>query len=276
MSLANHAKKASEAAAATAATKPAVTEPIEGTATVVEETIAPVNQTAESQAAPSSNATEEKPAAAAAEAKTTEVTTASAPKPPAVSSGGGEMMTALQEDGFEGLKLGFGAFPGIVLPAEGRFKINGEEKFIGEAFSGRIHSSKPKWIVKVDTNDKDKEKYVYTYDNPRDPNAMTTGGTKVVDFIADVEASGQRTKVKDYLDVLFEIDECSEESLSPGDLVLLSIPDTSIKRFSGYLLQLQMRKTSPRDVITRVSVGAKITSVAKPYYPWSFKMDRQG
>ena len=270
MSLASHAKKPTAAPAATTAAD----DVIEGTATTVEDP-APVTA-AEPAAEPVAAA--EQPAASAAEEKTTTVATSSAPKPPAaVALGSSNVLQDLSQDGFEGLKLGFGAFPGIVLPSEGRFKVNGEEKFLGESFTGVIQGTKAKWIVKVDTTDKDKEKYVYTYSDPRDPNSLTTGGTKVVDFIADQEAAGLRCKVKDYVDVLFELAEVEDKSgaLAAGDLVMLSIPDTSIKRLSGYMVQLGMKKKGPRDVVTRVSVGAKVTSVANAYYPWSFKEEKQ-
>lgn len=269
MSLANHAKKASEAPVATATAAPAA--PAAAAGTVIEGTSHEVLE-AHPRADDVAAATDTPAADAVAEPKTTAVAEVRPASMPAPSKQTGGAIANLESEGFEGLKLGFGAFPGIVLPSEGRFKINGQENFIGEAFTGHIHSTKSKWIVKVDTQDKDLEKYVYTYDNPRNPEALTTGGTKVADFIAEQEAKGQKIKIKDYLDVLFEVnDELGNGELNPGDLVLLSIPDTSIKRLSGYLVQLQMRKKNPRDVVTRVSVGAKITTVAKPYYPWSFK-----
>lgn len=193
--------------------------------------------------------------------------------PPAVQGRGQAMqahlthgpMRSLQEMGFDGLDLGagFGAFPSVTLKDD-RFKTSDGED-LGSGFFCVIHSSKPKWIVKS-SEDNDAE-FVYTNDK------QTTSNGRPLNAIYRMwRAQGMLTGepvFKAYLDVMAQLIDLQTKQAQ--GIVLLQIPQTSIERFKGHLSSLLVQGLKPAEVITQVGLGAKITSVRHPFWPWAFR-----
>lgn len=189
--------------------------------------------------------------------------------PPSVVSGKamagstGGALGALAEDGFEGLDLGFGAFPIIVLQNTGDFtSSDGAE--LGTEFDCVVMNSRNKFICKNTGNPKDDEDFFYSYDKE-----VNTSGEDVKVKIAEWKGKGWGYEWKPYLDVAAQIHGGDND----GELVMFSIPKTSITRFSGYLASVKMKEgVPPSGVVTRVYRGDKITKVKYPFFPWAFKM----
>ena len=193
-----------------------------------------------------------------------ELATSAPAKLPTKTASGGQVLTEMEEAGFEGLELGFGSFPIIALKTDGEF-VDTEETSYDEEFLCVVNSSRTKYVVKNTKTEKDKdEEVVYTYDNVND-----TNGVPLEETIADWAAEGWGYESKPYTEVFATL---VDEEGEPGNSVLLSIPKTSRTRFTGYVAQQRMRKgLMPNAYVTRCLVGAKIQNVDFPFYPWSFE-----
>lgn len=178
----------------------------------------------------------------------------------------GGIEARLAEQGFEGLDLGagFGAFPSVVLKDD-RFSTSDGDP-LGQSFFCVIHGSKPKWIVKANDTDK-KADYKYTRDKVND-----TSGIPLTEAFAEWRKKGVMRGEpvwKPYLDVTAQL--VSVEKRELGQVVILQIPQTSIEKIRGYLIQIGLQGFSPAEVITQVGLGQKVTSVDYPFWPWHFK-----
>lgn len=175
----------------------------------------------------------------------------------------GGILGGLQEEGFDGLEMGFGAFPTVKL--QGETFSTSEEESLGNTFACVIHGSRKKYFLKC-KDSQDAEEFVYTYDKQ-----VTSGGKPIADILQAWAEKGWTKPVwKEYLDVTAQIVEIQSRSL--GKVVLLSIPKTSNARLTGYLTTLKVGQgLSPSEVITQIYPGQKITSVKFPFHPWAFK-----
>jgi len=175
----------------------------------------------------------------------------------------GGAIGALAEDGFEGLDLGFGAFPIVVLQNTGDFTSSEGAEF-GTEFDCIVMNSREKFICKNTKADKDEEDFFYSYDKE-----SATNGEPATKRIGEWAEKGWGYEWKPYLDVAAQLVGGEYD----GELVMFSIPKTSIARFSGYLATVKMKaQVPPSGVITRVYRGDKITKVKYPFFPWAFKM----
>lgn len=180
------------------------------------------------------------------------------------SSGGGAAgaLSTLEAEGFQGLELGFGAFPMITLPGEGIFQ-HADIGDMGTEFEVVIYSTRAKWIFK--TLEKQGAEFVYTYDGTR-----TLKGTLVENQIKAWEAAGRQWEQKKYLDAMATIVGGDLD----GEYVLLSIPPASITRLSGFLAIQQQIGLKPSQFVTRVSRGPKIKAGGAVFYPWAFSRSK--
>ena len=175
----------------------------------------------------------------------------------------GGAIGALAEDGFEGLDLGFGAFPIVVLQNTGDFTSSEGAEF-GTEFDCIVMNSREKFICKNTKADKDDEDFFYSYDKE-----FATNGDPATKRIGEWAEKGWGYEWKPYLDVAAQLVGGEYD----GELVMFSIPKTSIARFSGYLATVKMKAgVAPNGVVTRVYRGDKITKVKYPFFPWAFKM----
>lgn len=191
------------------------------------------------------------------------------------STGMGQRMDELANEGYEGLELGFGAFPSIVLNSEGQLQT-GDGKLLGDHIIGTVDASKQKFLVKNTKCDKREEDFFYVFDQnwATNPKAIDSQGRNPHDKIKEWEAKGWGYEVKKYLDLCVILTRPATEAsgveiLSEGDMVLVQIPKTSISRFSGYAARAGL--AALRSAPTKFSVGQKITGVDYPYYPWDFR-----
>jgi len=174
---------------------------------------------------------------------------------------GGSVIDSLEEDGFDGLEFGFGAFPMVTLQNTGIFELS-DGGPLGQDFYCIILGSKAKWIVKNDQKGP-LEDFAYTFDK-----IHTTSGGLIEDKTAEWAAKGWGHEMKKYLDVQAQLVTQDQHN---GELVLLSIPPTSVNKFSGYLATVQGRYAKRvKNVITRCHLGDRVTKVKYPFHPWAF------
>jgi len=191
---------------------------------------------------------------------------AAAPQPPAVRQGSAPMVSggvteALGQAGFEGLEFGFGAFPVVTLQNTGQFETS-EGGVLGSSFNCILLGSKAKWICKNDQRG-DAEDFFYSFDRVT---ALTGEDAKTI--IDGWTQRGWKHEWKKYLDVQAQMVTDDEDN---GALVMLSIPPTSINRFSGYVATVIGRyQQEITQVVTRCELGEKVTKVRYPFHPWSF------
>jgi hypothetical protein len=169
----------------------------------------------------------------------------------------------LSQDGFAGTEFGFGSFPLISLQNNGTFQSS-EGGSLGTEFYVNLLGSTPKWIYKNDQKGP-AEDFFYTFDNE-----VSVGGEPVADILEGWKARGWKFEKKKYLDVQAQMVTDDEDN---GTLVLLSIPPTSINKFSGYLATVKGRHgLDLKSAITRCHLGEQVTKVKHPFHPWAFSL----
>ena len=198
-------------------------------------------------------------------------------RPPAVQSEGGAMVASpagtlsgdikeeLEAAGFGGLNLGFGAFPTVTLQNDGLFTTS-EGRDLGKGFYCTILGSQGKFIYKNGVQGKE-EDFVYSYDE-----IHTTDGTQLIeDVLAAWKAKGWTAEKRPYTDVRVQFIAETEDDPDDDMYMMLSIPRTSIPKYSGYVAILMGSGKHPSSVTTHVTVGDKVTRVAYPFSPWGFR-----
>jgi hypothetical protein len=184
--------------------------------------------------------------------------------PAGTSAAGDRVLGELADEGFEGLDIGFGSFP-IVRLTDKNFSTNDGDS-LGETFLCIMHATRTKWLYKAeDSNECDE--FVYSYDQE-----TTTSGNKTIDEVtAEWAAQGYDNPVwKKYLDITAQRVDYNTKQI--GEVVILSVPKTSVARLTGYITTLKLgRRMSPSEVVTQVYAGQKVTAAKKPFYPWAFK-----
>ena len=181
----------------------------------------------------------------------------------AAAASGGNAAAQLANDGFDGLDMGFGAFPMVALQNTGDFTSSGGWE-LGTEFDCVVMSSKNKYICKTKGTTEDDEDFFYSYDK-----VVTTTGEPFETKTEEWKEKGWGYEWKDYLEVSGQIHGGDHG----GELILLSIPKTSIARFSGYLASIKLKHgCSPSEVITRIYRGDKVTKSKYPFFPWAFKV----
>jgi len=184
--------------------------------------------------------------------------------PAGTAAAGGKVLQELAEEGFEGLDIGFGSFP-VVRLQDTNFSTNDDEA-LGSEFYCVIHASRTKWLLKAEDDNKCNE-FVYSHDQE-----FTTSGKAISEVLAEWKAKGYDSPVwKKYLDVTAQ--RFNKDDRTIGDVVILSIPNNSVNRLTGYLTTVKLGKgLAPSAVVTHVHLGQKVTNAVKPFYPWAFKL----
>lgn len=187
----------------------------------------------------------------------------------------GNFTAAMAEQGFEGLKLDGFSFPTIVLPGEGFYQLSdNEESNLGKMFVFTPESSRSRYIVK-ESDDKDAEHFMSYVSN----GALKTDGSDATAILrqwaADSGDENYHPVIKQYLDLvctLIEADPSSEEAQElVGETVMVSIPPTSISRFSGAFAR-GLKRGSIGQFDIEASVGRKVKTEGGGFYPWQFKL----
>lgn len=177
------------------------------------------------------------------------------------SAGSGGAVASLAEEGFEGVSVGFGTFPQVVLVNEGHFESS-EGWNMGEEFKCLLMGSKVKYILKNTKCLQKEEDFAYSYDKVNDVN-----GTPLQEYIDKWDAEAWGYEFKEYREVPAQVVGGDWD----GELIVLSVPSSSIKRFNGHLVRSKMKGHDVAEILTSVCVGEKITNVDYPFYPWAFK-----
>ena len=194
----------------------------------------------------------------------------------ATSQGNGlsSRMQELEDAGFEGLELGFGAFPSLVLNSEGLFQLS-DQTTVGTEILGTIEATKKKLLIKNTKCDRKDEDFFYVFDINwlNNPGAVDSQGASIHDHIKEWSDRGWGYEVKQYLDVAVSVtkDLVADNGtvmVEAGEMVLLQVPKTSIGRFSGYAARQGLQRLTVEP--TRFYVGPKIVNVDYPFYPWAF------
>ena len=187
----------------------------------------------------------------------------------------GNFTAAMAEQGFEGLKLDGFSFPTIVLPGEGFFQLSdSEESNLGKMFVFTPESSRSRYIVK-ESDDKDAEHFMSYQPDGKTKTDGSDATAILRQWAADSGEENYRPVIKQYLDLvctLIEADPSSDEGQElVGETVMVSIPPTSISRFSGAFARgLKRGDIGSFDI--EASVARKVKTDGGGFYPWAFKL----
>ena len=187
------------------------------------------------------------------------------PNPNITLTSSSPVLAALSEQGFEGLVLDWTSYPGIALKNEGVF-IDIDGKDYGKEFLCRLQGSKQRWVYRANPVVDNKRDVAFSYDR-----ISTQNNVLIADKKAEWAAQGKIVEEKEYLEVLVEM--VAEGKAYDGEYRILSISPTSKGRFSGHVTKCAtLGQGDPAAVITKVLVGAKVTKVQNPFYPWCFEV----
>jgi len=164
------------------------------------------------------------------------------------------------EEGFEGLEFdAFGTFPTISLK-RGSFKTSSGED-LGQSFEAIITSSRSKFLFKTRLPDNDPRSDVaYTYDK------QSSNGKDLQGILNGWATNGIGYEEKKYLEL-----SCT---LRDGRMMLLSVPPTSISRFSAFTAERLMKRKPANETIVRVGIAPEVTgpNIQFPWNPLSFSI----
>jgi hypothetical protein len=163
-----------------------------------------------------------------------------------------------QAEGFDGLDFdSFGTFPVIALKRGSYKTSNGED--LGQSFNCYITSSRPKYLYKTKVPDNDPRSDVcYSYDQ------QTSNGKELHDIFADWASKGCQYEMKKYLELTVTMED--------GRLMYLSVPPTSISRFSAFTAERLMKRLKAATTLVRVGIGPEVTKTVFPFNPLSFEI----
>lgn len=172
---------------------------------------------------------------------------------------GGKFEDHMAEQGFEGLEVGFYSYTTIKLATEGRFETaDGVE--LGKSLKLQLMESKRKFVY---GSTEDENVAEFSYDR-----VHNTKGEALAPKFKEWEDEGGKVVEKKYLDVTAAVLEGELE----GEIVILSVSPSGVAKFTGYVGKLNYAKLNLREVVTECFVGPKVTGVAKPFYPWAFRL----
>jgi hypothetical protein len=169
------------------------------------------------------------------------------------------------EEGFEGLAIDGFSFDRIKLE-DGKFLKGSDEVEIGEKFQFIALSSRSIYVVRQ-SDDQDAESF-YSYD----PAGQTkTDGSSAKDILDEWKTDGYGTEehplsIRKYLEVFARLPKGDE-------MVSLSIPPSSVSRFSGKAAEAKFRyNLGLGQVVLEASVGKKAGEGSKAFRPWTFSV----
>lgn len=175
------------------------------------------------------------------------------------------LVAEAEQDGFEGLDFdSFGLYPIIALK-EGEF-MSSEGWSLGQEFDCYVLGSRKKTLYSNNLKDDDPDADVfYSYDG-----VTTTGTESVAERLAEWKEKGWRPVTKPYIDASVEIVGGEHD----GELAIVSIPKTSIGRFTKLYTLLKRRHNQTGKPITEIKVhvgkGERVTTTAFPFTPFEF------
>lgn len=181
-------------------------------------------------------------------------------------SGPNAIAAQLAELGFDGVDFsGFGAFPIVSLQKETFRSTEGD--VLGASFTGYVRGSRKKWIYKNGLIDQDPNSaFFYTYDDEQ-----TIKGEAVSDVLQDWKSRGWRPMKSPYIELFVSL----ADGEKAGQIVALSIPKTSIQRFSNFMLRLYGRgQENMESTLCEFGQGKEVSGpkIKNPWIPLDFKV----
>lgn len=166
-----------------------------------------------------------------------------------------EQIAAAQ--GIEGLDFNqYGVLP-ICGLKQGAFRLSNGSN-LGTQFFCQINNVKKKFLYKTDCAENDpRHAIAYTYDN------QTSNGKPLDAILKGWAAQGIGYEVKNYLEATCILDD--------NQVILLSIPQTSISRLTNHMVQVTMQRKLLAQVKTRVFIAPEVTKAKMPYTPIGFE-----
>lgn len=151
----------------------------------------------------------------------------------------------------------YGVLPNCSLN-QGQFKLS-DGSSLGTEFRCVIQETKPKFLYKTSVQDTDpRHSVAYTYDH------KTTNNKDLQEIIKGWAAQGMGYDVKNYLEMTCVLED--------GRIILLSVPQTSISRFTQHVIQVTASRRLLSQVTTKVGIGPLVTKAVKPFSPLSFEI----
>ena len=176
-----------------------------------------------------------------------------------------QMVESLKADGQNGLEMGYGVFPVVSLD-KGEFKINDEE--FDDDFTVVPMTSEAKFAYRT-TGVPEKEVEVTFSDTDRahlDPGSAVS--QRLLEWKEKWPESG--FEIKKYLDVYAYVVELPAKPELQGQIVVLSVSPTSIRRYTNACVTAKGRGYAAHECVFKVAVGEKVRGDFD-YYPWEFQ-----
>ena len=171
-------------------------------------------------------------------------------------------MGLAEASGDMALNLDFTSFPMVVLD-KGKFKTS--EDALGQDFEYIFLNKRKTFLYRGNIGDRDAEPELL-YSN--DKVSATMGDKTVAQVTAEWEAKGWEWEIKDYYLLMGTIVGGDLQ----GEIVQLSLPQSSIGRWDGYMMAVACQGKNPTEVVTKVMVGKEVGSGTKVFNPWRFKL----
>lgn len=192
-----------------------------------------------------------------------------------------QVVAAAEDEGFGGIELGFGSFPVVKLVNEGCFN-DSDENDLGKKFIATLGQSSEVFLYKQEG--RDDGDVGYSYDGV---NLSAYNGDEDFKLVAELkqawEEEGYELEVKKYLEVVVTLEDDQAELLGveeveeglqdlEGEPVVLSLPPSAVKAFSGKVATLSMAGKPIKGAKMQFEVGKKRKNGNNTYFPWKFKL----
>ena len=151
----------------------------------------------------------------------------------------------------------YGVLP-ICALNHGSFRLNNGTN-LGTDFNCIVHDAKPKYLYKTSVPDNDPRHAVaYSYDQ------TSSNGKPVRDILDEWARQGMGYDVKNYLELTCRLDD--------GRIILLSVPPTSVSRFTNHVITVTSLRKLISQVRTHVFIAPEVTKVRNPFTPIGFEI----
>ena len=167
---------------------------------------------------------------------------------------------AHNDDGFDDIEAGYGAFPMVKLDS-GMFYIDNEK--LGTEFTAHMFQSRKIFMYRAGTAGSKDAVVAYSYDHQ-----YTCSGSALASILREWESEGLVPECEERREVAATITSGDHA----GEIVLLSVPPTGATKLAGYRDRLkQSRGLRPSQVITRIKAGEPIKTKNNTFIPWTFE-----
>lgn len=175
-------------------------------------------------------------------------------------------MKFLEELGILGVHTDFTSFPTITLNNE--VFSTAENKNFGKEFECVYMHKMDYFLYKGDLG-RDKELELVYSDDGLTCNAT---GEPIAKFIEDWKTRGITAERKEYTRVIVHMVDTEHA----GEICQIQVSPASRGKLAGYLVGLAMKKVNPKEVVTKVGIGATMGSGIKAFTPYTFKHVKGG